>query len=272
MASAALVRSPLCSRAASFSRAAPSPSSFTPPAASPRLGAATPPWAASRAAGPGGAADTDAVVAAASLILSSPAAAAARPRAAQASSGGAAQQQQLPPLPPLPPSRRADLPPQQHQHQHQDQDQQRHGSSAVPADVELPDSSEEEEQESARPSAAAAQPSAVPKATCTGRQQPPPALSPVHLSPGAFESDWDAGELLGRGTFGDVRVATERATGRQAAVKVMPKSLRGRDRREDVLREVAFCELLQGAPGAVRLYGVYEVRRAGAGGGRGRRP
>jgi hypothetical protein len=237
---AALARAPssvLSSRAPSFSAArTPSPHA-TPPLVSPRPGGAATPPAVARAAG--GAGDADAVVAAASLILSR-AAAAAPPADAAAATADSQPSAALPPLPPrAPPARRAAPP-----------------AAAPGAELrdDSPSSSSDDD----------ACGSAVPRKRPRGAPRagpPPPPLEPVQLSPGSFEAAYDAGELLGRGTFGDVRVATERATGRQAAVKVVPKALRGRSQREEVMREVAFCRRLQGAPGVVQLHGVYEVRR-----------
>jgi len=78
------------------------------------------------------------------------------------------------------------------------------------------------------------------------------------MKQGGFSAAYELGELLGKGTFGDVRVATELATGRQCAVKVMVKSLHRRDRTDEIRREVAFCEALQACAGVVRLFDVYE--------------
>jgi len=60
-----------------------------------------------------------------------------------------------------------------------------------------------------------------------------------------FENDYAVGELLGKGTFGEVRVATHVATGRQCAVKVLNKRVGDADVREAVVEEVRGCD----APG-----------------------
>ncbi|GBF93649.1 calcium-dependent kinase [Raphidocelis subcapitata] len=86
----------------------------------------------------------------------------------------------------------------------------------------------------------------------------PPAPAAVQLGAGQFEAAYKMEELLGSGTFGDVRVATEAATGRQVAVKILVKRQRGRDRRDEALREAAFGAALQGCPVVARLFGVYE--------------
>jgi hypothetical protein len=93
----------------------------------------------------------------------------------------------------------------------------------------------------------------------------PPAPAPAQLPPleilSGFESDFELGELLGRGTFGEVRVASRRADGAQRAVKIMSKRVNGRDAREAILGEVDFCRMLQACAISARLHGVYEVRR-----------
>jgi hypothetical protein len=54
-----------------------------------------------------------------------------------------------------------------------------------------------------------------------------------------FAGDYELGDLLGRGTFGEVRAAEQRATGRRVAVKVLAKGGAGRnDMRAAVLAEV----------------------------------
>lgn len=55
---------------------------------------------------------------------------------------------------------------------------------------------------------------------------------------GSIEAELELGELLGRGTFGDVYCATQRASGMQVAVKVVPKFKNGRDRRQAIYQEV----------------------------------
>ncbi|KAI8472966.1 MAG: kinase-like domain-containing protein [Monoraphidium minutum] len=123
----------------------------------------------------------------------------------------------------------------------------------------------------ARPAFDAAAFSALPFVTAPihpelleGLAAPPPlpaAAAPVPPPPvrrGAFDEAYEMGDLLGSGTFGDVRSATERATGRRAAVKVLPKRRGGRDARATVLQEAAFGLALQGSPITARLYGVYE--------------
>lgn len=42
--------------------------------------------------------------------------------------------------------------------------------------------------------------------------------------PGGFETRYEMGEVLGRGSFGTVRTAFDRQTGRTLAVKIIPKS------------------------------------------------
>ena len=42
--------------------------------------------------------------------------------------------------------------------------------------------------------------------------------------PGEFETRYEMGEVLGRGSFGTVRTAFDRKTGRTLAVKIIPKS------------------------------------------------
>jgi serine/threonine protein kinase len=80
----------------------------------------------------------------------------------------------------------------------------------------------------------------------------------LQLEPGSFAAAYAMGELLGRGTFGEVRSATERATGRPVAVKVLPRAAAGRDAADEATaREVGFCRLLQDCAGVARLHGVY---------------
>lgn len=75
---------------------------------------------------------------------------------------------------------------------------------------------------------------------------------------GSFTDDYEIGELLGKGTFGEVRAATEKVSGREVAVKVLPKRLGDKDMRMAILQEVSFCHALQSCPAAVRLFQVYE--------------
>jgi hypothetical protein len=77
-----------------------------------------------------------------------------------------------------------------------------------------------------RPSAAAAAPPPAPAV-----------LPPLEIRTG-FELDFELGELLGRGTFGEVRVAARRADAQQFAVKTMAKRAGGRDARDAILAEV----------------------------------
>lgn len=67
------------------------------------------------------------------------------------------------------------------------------------------------------------------------------AVQPVTVAGGSFESEFEMGELLGRGTFGEVRAATERSTGRRWAVKVVKKVVDGVNKRSSILEEVSFC-------------------------------
>lgn len=98
----------------------------------------------------------------------------------------------------------------------------------------------------------------------------PPQLPPVAarelpipaVERARFGDVYAAGDLLGRGTFGDVRSATEVATGRRVAVKELPKRIGGRDKREVIMQEVRGRRV-----GAGRL-----LARVAAGGAAGRGP
>jgi hypothetical protein len=59
-----------------------------------------------------------------------------------------------------------------------------------------------------------------------------------------FPSSFEWGEVLGEGSFGRVRVATDTLTGEQYAVKIVSKRLQGRDRTaaiEDEVRRAGRC-------------------------------
>ncbi|KIZ00722.1 Calcium-dependent protein kinase 2 [Monoraphidium neglectum] len=69
------------------------------------------------------------------------------------------------------------------------------------------------------------------------------------------------GKIIGIGFFGRVYIGSEIATGREVAIKVMPKQ-RGKLTRERTLEklllEVESLRTLQSTPNAVRLLGVFE--------------
>jgi hypothetical protein len=108
----------------------------------------------------------------------------------------------------------------------------------------------------------------LPPAALT-RPPPPPAVEP-----GAFADAFEMGDLLGRGSFGEVRSAVEHETGRRVAIKVLAKSQGGRDKRETILQEVgagaggrSSCEAATAAA-AGRLHGgPCGQEEAGAGAG-----
>ncbi|GBF93233.1 CDPK-related kinase-like [Raphidocelis subcapitata] len=107
-------------------------------------------------------------------------------------------------------------------------------------------------------SGAAPSPSPSPPPRPRGRS-PPPSIDEADLLPAsAFEDDYSFGELLGRGTFGEVRVASPRDGGRQVAVKILDKRVGDADMREAILAEVGFCRVLQACPSVARLVGAYE--------------
>lgn len=85
------------------------------------------------------------------------------------------------------------------------------------------------------------------------------------LSNGLLPETLTLGELLGKGTFGDVFRATDSQTNETYAVKVVSKTRQGKDPaskklvKERIEHEVSmWCEL-QGFPSAVRLLKFYEV-------------
>ena len=77
---------------------------------------------------------------------------------------------------------------------------------------------------------------------------PPPlplTLHPLHARSHGLVEDYNVGKILGKGAFGQVFLAQERATGELCAVKTISKAkLVGKEDVEDVRREVEILSLL----------------------------
>lgn len=71
------------------------------------------------------------------------------------------------------------------------------------------------------------------------------------------ESGYEWGELLGSGSFGTVRVAIDKETGSQYAVKILPLTSEGKNKLNAINREVKMLERLAGCPSVVRLERVF---------------
>eukprot|EP00884_Botryococcus_braunii_P017194 jgi/Botrbrau1/4158/Bobra.0192s0026.1 len=85
---------------------------------------------------------------------------------------------------------------------------------------------------------------------------------PVWDWPKTFAADFDvSSEPIGKGSFGTVKRVIHRATQREAAVKIIPKSRKNAplDRvLQRIREEVDFLEHVQERPEALQLLGVYE--------------
>ena len=92
--------------------------------------------------------------------------------------------------------------------------------------------------------------------------------APIEFSwPGGFETRYEMGEVLGKGSFGTVRTAFDRNTGRTLAVKIIPKSRKGIEPerilhriREEVRHFISRVEEALNAGGATCFDSVCEVR------------
>jgi len=99
------------------------------------------------------------------------------------------------------------------------------------------------------------------------RRPASPSRVPGAGSAAEFQRDFQLGEQLGKGSSATVFAATERASGRQFAVKVQWRSVGRRDRSEALVLEAEHAQLLRGCRNAARLHAVYEVGGGRAGGG-----
>ena len=113
--------------------------------------------------------------------------------------------------------------------------------------------------------AAAAAVAPVAAAAADAAEPQPAASAPPLPDTAAFHAAYELGELLGSGTYGDVRAARRLDTGEEVAVKIVCKRPRrggggsADDGRAAVLREAEFAARLAGCAHAARFFGAYEV-------------
>mmetsp|Transcript_4133 Transcript_4133/g.11962 ORF Transcript_4133/g.11962 Transcript_4133/m.11962 type:complete len:435 (+) Transcript_4133:98-1402(+) len=92
-----------------------------------------------------------------------------------------------------------------------------------------------------------------------GAGQAPAPPPPAPADDGAaerFDSLYDVGKVLGKGTYGSVRMARHRQTGRECAVKIIDK-MSTDSSLEDLAREIAMLADLK-HPNIIRLVAAYE--------------